>query len=240
MKSTLHIQDLYVERGEEDQAYGVHLPELTLHQGQIIAMTGGSGCGKSTLLECIGLLLKPVNIASFRLGGRNLDIKALLDTNQQTALAELRARHLGFMLQTGGLLPYLNVQENILLPRKLLGLSGQGACYTPALSALDLAPLLGKRPAMLSIGERQRVAFARAFAHEPEVILADEPTASLDPIRAYALFELFTTLVERTGSSAIVVSHDWNLVKRFGLKCLSAHTQHNRSSFTLEAAQSLA
>lgn len=239
MASTLHIHELYVQRGEGSQAYGVYLPELDLREGQIIAVTGESGCGKSTLLECLGLLLAPGRVGAFTLGRTGIDIKALLASGNQSALAAIRARHLGFMLQTGGLLPYLTVQENILLPRKLLGLSGQGACYAPTLSALDLAPLLKKRPSMLSIGERQRVAFARALAHEPQVILADEPTASLDPVRAQKLFELFTHLVEKTGISAVVVSHDWELVQRFGLECMHAQVNPNETCFTLRTTLDL-
>ncbi|MFP3525665.1 ATP-binding cassette domain-containing protein, partial [Pantoea sp. SIMBA_072] len=100
-----------------------------------------------------------------------------------------------------------------------------------AVEALRLAPLLGKLPQALSIGERQRVACVRAIAHEPRVLLADEPTAALDPHNAARLFELLLQLVAELGLSALVVSHDWALVERFGLPRLGAINGQGETRF---------
>lgn len=216
----LRIKGLKVQRGSGIQAHRVHLPELTLARGQVLAITGESGCGKSTLLEALGLLLAPESVAQFSLGGR--DIAALLTADDQPALADVRARSLGFILQSGGLLPFLKVRDNINLPRRLLGLDSKSDHVDRAIAALRLEPLLDQLPQALSIGERQRVACVRAIAHQPQLILADEPTAALDPHNARQLFELLLSLVDELGLSALIVSHDWALVSSFGLPRLNA------------------
>lgn len=227
----LDIQGLRVARGSGAQAHKVCLPELQLGRGEIRAITGESGCGKSTLLEAIGLLLKPQALAHYRLGGEGLDICQLLNVDDQSALSEVRARQLGFVLQNGGLLPFLKVRDNISLPRRLLGLPTRSAHVETALDVLRLQPLLDKYPQALSIGERQRVACVRAIAHEPQLLLADEPTAALDPVNARRLFELLLSLVRELGLTALVVSHDWALIDEFGLARLGAVSSEGETSF---------
>lgn len=220
----LHIENLHIVRGEGTQAHRVYLPQLELRPGQVMAVTGESGCGKSTLLEAIGLLLHPSSITRFELNeaGQRLDVAALLHANRQAALAGIRARQLGFVLQHGGLLPYLTVRDNIRLPCQMLGIDPDKAMLARIIHALKLEPLLTKYPAQLSFGERQRTAFARAIVHRPRLVLADEPTAALDPYNAQQLFSLFIELVRQEGMMALVVCHDWPLVQRFDLPCLIA------------------
>ncbi|WP_333849809.1 ABC transporter ATP-binding protein [Leclercia sp.] len=222
----LHIEDLCVVRGQGSNPHRVFLPQLRLRPGQVMAVTGESGCGKSTLLETIGLLLQPRKIGRFVLseGARQFDIAALLTGGRQNELAAIRARQLGFVLQNGGLLPYLNVKDNILLPCRLLGLTADNAMLERIIDALKLTPLLAKYPTQLSFGERQRTAFARAIVHRPALVLADEPTAALDPHNAQKLFSLFIELVRQEGMMALVVCHDWPLVQHFNLPCLTART----------------
>ncbi|CAB5519476.1 Lipoprotein-releasing system ATP-binding protein LolD [Pseudomonas putida] len=227
----LEIKGMSVVRGDGPQSHRVHLDELHLRPGEVRAITGESGCGKSTLLEAIGLLLKPERLTHYRLGPQREDVARLLAEDREPALAALRSRALGFVLQNGGLLPFLSVRENILLPRRLLGLAAHSAAVDKAIAALRLEPLLGKLPQALSIGERQRVACVRAIAHEPRVLLADEPTAALDPHNAQRLFELLLNLVAELGIAALVVSHDWALVERFGLKRLGAINGEGETRF---------
>lgn len=219
----LLIKDLIITRGTGLEAHTVTLPHLELKRGEMVAITGASGCGKSTLLESIGLLLKPQKITHYTLNGN--DTKPPTDLRQWPELAEktiaqLRAEKTGFVLQNGGLIPYLNVKENIYLPRKILNKKGSTAHIDSAIEQLGIGGLLNQNPATLSIGERQRVAFIRAMSHEPVLLLADEPTAALDPIHAQKLFSLFHEIVTKSNTCALVVSHDWSLVKQFGLKQL--------------------
>lgn len=228
----LDIKNLLVRRGEGALAHHVRLGQLQLGAGEIIAITGESGSGKSTLLEAIGLLLAPVELERFSLGAAPAqDIARLLSTDDQPALAAVRSRHLGFILQSGGLLPFLTVRDNISLPRRLLGMSAWSAHIDHAVEVLRLQGLLDKQPQALSIGERQRVACVRAIAHEPLLLLADEPTAALDPHNARRLFELLLSLVASMGLSALVVSHDWALLKDFGLPRLGAISRPGETLF---------
>ena len=229
----LDIQNMWVRRGSGAQAHNVRLPTLQVKPGDILAITGESGCGKSTLLEAIGLLLQPVELGRFHLGPAtaSLDIAQMLAANDQSGLAAVRSRHLGFILQSGGLLPFLSVRDNISLPRRLLGMPAESAQVDRAVQALRLDGLLDKLPHALSIGERQRVACVRAIAHEPQVLLADEPTAALDPHSARRLFELLLSLVNELGLSALVVSHDWALVRDFGLPRLGAISRQGETLF---------
>ena len=227
----LDIKGLLVVRGQGPQAHRVRLDTLQLRQGEICAITGESGCGKSTLLEAIGLLLAPQALGRYHLGPDALDVAQLLAEDRQPDLAAVRSRQLGFVLQNGGLLPFLNVRDNIPLPRRMLGLCARSHAVDQAIDALRLGPLLDKLPQALSIGERQRVACVRAIAHEPRLLLADEPTAALDPNNARRLFELLLNLVSELGLSALVVSHDWALIESFGLPRLGAVNGEGETRF---------
>ena len=219
----LQIASMGVVRGHGAQAFSVELPELALARGEVAAITGPSGCGKSTLLEMIGLILAPAALERFDLGApESIDVASLLKADAQALLADLRARRIGFVLQTGGLLPYLTVRRNVLLPRRLAGLSATEARLEEAIERLGLDRMLDKLPHQLSIGERQRVAFLRAIAHRPDLILADEPTAALDPIQARRLFDLIIELAGQWQVAALVVTHDWGLVADCGIRRLVA------------------
>ncbi|MBT2786396.1 MULTISPECIES: ABC transporter ATP-binding protein [unclassified Halomonas] len=218
----LNLTELRVARGKGSERHEVHLPELALAAGQVAAIVGPSGCGKSTLLEVLGLLLTPTTLSSFTLGPQQTNVAALLHASDEYSLAEIRSRDIGFLLQSGGLLPFLSVRDNIALPRLLMGLPQQSERVDHACATLGLEPLLDKRPGALSIGERQRTAFVRAMAHEPRLLLADEPTAALDPTSGERLFGLIVSLVKELDMAALVVSHDYTLVAQFKLPRLTA------------------
>lgn len=216
----LSLRGLRTLRGEGSDSFELNLPQLDVQRGELLAVTGRSGCGKSSLLEVLGLLLDPQPLERFELRTTHAthDLHALWRSGQREALAQLRARHLGFVLQTGGLLPFLSVEQNIAVPRQLLGLPARGDLADEIPEALGIGALRRKKPAELSIGERQRAAIARALAHRPELLLADEPTAALDPEHAEKVFELLIALVRRYRMTAIIVTHDWELVRRLGLR----------------------
>jgi putative ABC transport system ATP-binding protein len=216
----IEIENLYCMRGCGDQAFSIHVPYLNIQPGELIAITGVSGSGKSTLLEILGLILPPqIGALHWQLSPqRNIDISNLWQKYPEQ-LNDLRMRYLGFVLQTGGLLPFLTVQENIFLPKQLLQ---QDEVWDEELQSiieqLDILHLLTKKPYQLSIGERQRVAIARALAHHPLLLLADEPTSALDPGRAEGVMQLFVDLIRSQNRTAVIVTHDYSWIGRLGLR----------------------
>lgn len=242
MTTTAHLEfELRCTRGEGDQSFRIETPPTELHPGQILALTGPSGSGKSTLLEILGLILEPEAGSRFvwQTGPdeSRLDIAELLQTHEEQRLCNLRALKLGFVLQSGGLVPFLTVRENIALPRQLAGLSTWSESVERLIEILDLDAQLEKKPRQLSIGQRQRVSIARALAHEPPLLLADEPTAALDPARATTVMQLLVGLVRDRNSMAIIVTHDRDLIRRMEVREMRAHLHNGgrAAMFTHEA-----
>ncbi len=175
---------------------------LGFREGEFTAVVGSSGSGKSTLLHILGCLDTPTSGKCF-FGGDNV---ARLDDD---ALSEIRNRNIGFVFQTFNLIPHLNVLENVEVPLFYSGLARQERhrkCRE-AIGLVDLGHRLNHAPAELSGGERQRVAIARAIAHEPRVILADEPTGNLDSTTGAEILRIFHRLHEMR-KTIVMVTHD--------------------------------
>lgn len=217
----IHLQGVHKTRGQGAQRYSLEIERLQVAMGECLALVGPSGCGKSTLLDLLGLVLAPDKAECFSLGveGSDQDIAGLWRQRRLDRLATLRSRHLGYVLQAGGLLGFLSVRGNISLPRRLLGLDDDGSVERLA-TALDIHEQLGKRPAALSLGQRQRVSCARALAHGPALLLADEPTAALDPVNAERVMHLLLRLAQAHRVTCVVASHDEALVRNAGLVVL--------------------
>jgi len=169
------------------------------------------------------MLLKPTRSGRFGFQpvteDEPYDIDAAWNSANADLLSELRSRHIGYVLQSGGLLPYLTVRENISLSRRLLHLETKEAADYWA-DRLNISAQLDKLPQKLSVGQRQRVAIARALAHEPTVVIADEPTASVDPVNAERIMELMVRLADDIGVTLIVASHAHELMQRVGLRMI--------------------
>lgn len=227
--SILDIQDLEVSRGGVGQAYEVSLSSLMLEAGDVAAIVGPSGCGKSTLLESIGLLLEPRAVKHFQLVDFDIarDMSCSL-RERESRWSRIRQHCLGFVPQSGGLLPFLNVKDNIELPRKLVGFRGSDSLLEEVIERLQLSALMRHSPAQLSIGERQRVSFVRAIAHRPKLLLADEPTAALDPVLAKELFALIVEIASAFKVAALIVTHEWSLVEAVGIKSIVGTVGHQR------------
>lgn len=203
-------------------AHGFELtvPELTIRQGEKVALVGFSGSGKSTLLDLLAMVLQPDSVEEFLFVTAQQDRLNVADAWKRKnldRLARARMRFIGYVLQTGGLLPFLSVFDNIGLCLNGLGRPAQEAVTTLA-ARLGIEHHLNKYPGQLSVGERQRVAIARAMAHEPSVVIADEPTASLDPINAEKIMEIFTHIAGEEDVTLIVATHEWELVKELGFR----------------------
>ncbi len=126
----------------------------------------------------------------------------------------MRRTQIGYVLQTGGLLPFLSVQKNIELPRKINGMRGNADAAKRLAKSLGIDSQLGKLPQHLSGGQRQRAAIARALSHQPPIILADEPTAAVDRPNALEILAHFKSLVRRLGMTLLMVTHDIELVRK--------------------------
>ncbi|AKJ96892.1 ABC transporter ATP-binding protein [Pseudomonas chlororaphis] len=215
----LDMTAVHKSRGAGSQRYSLVIPRLQLRAGEQLAVVGPSGCGKSTLLDLLALVSAPDQAGRFDFTPANtpLDIARLWRGSGQGALAQLRSQHLGYVLQTGGLLGFLDVRGNIELSRKLLGLKDDGS-VTRLAGQLDIADQLDKKPADLSVGQRQRVSCARALAHGPRLLLADEPTAALDPLNAERVMQLLVAQAREYGVCCVVATHDEALARASGLQ----------------------
>ena len=225
-RPVLTISQLALERGRSDHVFRIDVPKLEIFPGDVVAVIGPSGCGKSTLLETIGLLLEARHAKQFLID--DIDINASMSLSPQkreTLWARIRQHGLGFVPQTGGLLPFLNVWDNICLPAKLSGASTVDPVVHSLVGRLNLESLLRRMPRELSIGERQRVSFVRALARRPTLLLADEPTAALDPSLAQELFTLIVEIATKEQIATLIVTHEWDLVDRFSLPRLTGHVE---------------
>jgi lipoprotein-releasing system ATP-binding protein len=188
----------------------VHGINLRVAPNEFVAITGPSGSGKSSLLYLLGLLDLPTS-GEVLIRGR-----ATVQMDEEER-AFTRLSLLGFVFQFHFLLPEFTVLDNVMLPMRALGALSNSAMHERALgllAALGLADHAHKRPDQLSGGQRQRVAVARALANEPPVILADEPTGSLDSKASEQVFEVLRELVDKYGKTVVAVTHDLGLAER--------------------------
>ena len=180
--------------------------DLHIDRGEIVSIVGPSGAGKTTLLQIIGTLDSP---DSGSVCVDSIDTTTL----SQKALADFRNRHLGFVFQFHQLLPEFTALENIMIPAYIAGTSQKKAKERAKelLQFMGLSDRATHKPAELSGGEKQRIAVARALVNSPAVILADEPSGSLDTKNKQELHQLFFDLRDRFGQTFVIVTHDEQL-----------------------------
>ncbi len=194
-----------VDAGTINAVNGV---SLNVKAGEFVALVGPSGSGKTTMLAMLAALLKPTS------GGIFIDGHDLTKMNEGER-AQFRREKIGFTFQANNLVPYLTAQENVELMLRLNGkLDRKGKERSKELLArLGLSERLKNLPSQLSGGQQQRVAIARALIHNPSVVLADEPTASLDTERAFQVVETFANLIREQNRAGIMVTHDLRLTQ---------------------------
>ena len=181
---------------------------ISVEPGEFVAVIGPSGSGKSTFLSIAGALLQPSE-GNVIINGTNLfDLKP-------KELSKLRLEQIGFILQTSNLVPYLTVLDQLLVVKKMKGsITKEDKHFAKKLlEEVGLGDKFKKYPDQLSGGERQRTAIARALINDPNIILADEPTASLDTQRAFEIVELMSNELKTRNKAAIMVTHDERLLK---------------------------
>ncbi len=224
------LHNVVKTREAEGISFRLRVPNLRIERGEKIALIGQSGCGKSTLLDTLAFILQPSSTGNFRFcpdgDGEQVDVNAYWERDKINELGDMRKRHIGYVMQTGGLLPYLTVRDNMSLCRRVLGMERDGTVEHLA-EELGIANHLRKLPDALSTGERQRVAIGRALAHRPAIVIADEPTASLDPYSAQKAMSLFVGLAEEFNSTVILASHAWRHIKELGMRRLAHRTRRS-------------
>lgn len=185
-----------------------NFPDISLDSGQVLLITGGSGKGKTTLLHLLGGLLKAQS-GSIRIGDINIE------SLSNKKLDKFRGKNIGLILQQSHFVEAFSVFENVVLSSWLA--TGQKAeeKAKSLLAELGLSDQIHKLTSRLSIGQQQRVSIARALVNEPQLLLADEPTSSLDDENAYKVADLLSQLSKEYGAALIIVTHDQRLKDRF-------------------------
>lgn len=180
--------------------------DLTIHQGEVVSIVGPSGAGKTTLLQLMGTLDKPD-------GGSILFNGVEVSRLKEKELAAFRNKEIGFVFQFHQLLPEFTALENVMIPTLIQGVSAGEARKRSLemLAFLGLSDRAAHKPAELSGGERQRVSVARALINHPSVVLADEPSGSLDTQNKEELHRLFFDLRDKLGQTFVIVTHDEGL-----------------------------
>ncbi len=179
---------------------------LAFPDGEFVAVTGASGSGKSTLLGLIAGLDAPTS-GSILIDGEDITKMS------EDRLAEIRSEKIGFIFQSFHLIPSLTAFENVLIPMEILGLKNAKGRAGDLLADVDLVNRGHHYPSELSGGEQQRIAIARAFANQPKILLADEPTGNLDSKNGSHIFDLMTELHDRNNVTLVLVTHDQNLAE---------------------------
>lgn len=204
-KDMIDIKGIKKSFGQLEVLKGI---DLHIDRGEVVSIVGPSGAGKTTLLQIIGTLDR-ADEGDVTIDG--VDIRSL----GTRKLAEFRNRHIGFVFQFHQLLPEFTALENVMIPAFIAGMS-HGKAKKRAMELLEfmgLAERAGHKPAELSGGEKQRVAVARALVNNPDVILADEPSGSLDSKNKEELHRLFFDLRDRFGQTFVIVTHDESLAR---------------------------
>ena len=201
----IEVKNIHKSFGTLEVLKGV---DLTVEKGEIVSIIGKSGAGKTTLLQIIGTLDKP-DAGQVVIDG--VDVFAL----KEKELADFRNRHIGFIFQFHQLLPEFNALENVMMPAMIARMSEKEAEQRAVqlLTELGMAERLTHKPNELSGGEKQRVAAARAMMMSPDVILADEPSGSLDESNKKELHKLLLQMREQYGQTIIIVTHDKELAE---------------------------
>ena len=212
-KNGIHIEGLSKRYGEGDTAvFALKDVNMQVAPGEVVGLIGPSGSGKSTVLKCLGAVIDPTA------GRMTLGDEVIYDGGWKVRdLRALRRDKIGFVFQAPYLIPFLNATDNVALLPMLAGVpnSEARARALALLTALDVQHRAEAMPARLSGGEQQRVSIARGLVNHPPVILADEPTAPLDSVRAMSVVRILNDMARKLETAIIVVTHDEKIIPTF-------------------------
>ncbi|KSZ58295.1 ABC transporter ATP-binding protein [Rhodococcus pyridinivorans KG-16] len=201
----LNLADVCLSFGDGDSTvHALDHVDLDVTRGELVAIVGPSGAGKSSLLAVAGGLSRPTS-GTVKVDG--IDLTGL----DRKATTKLRRERIGFVFQSGNLLPALTARDQLLLVEKITGRPGRNT--TELLASVGMEHRADRRPGQLSGGERQRVGIARALMAEPSLLLVDEPTAALDRTRSHEVVELLARETHTSGVATIMVTHDHEVLR---------------------------
>jgi putative ABC transport system ATP-binding protein len=207
--SAIHCPQLCKTFTQGDEVItGLDHIDITIEEGEFVCLSGPSGSGKTTLLNAIGGLDTP-DSGDIRMG----DIR--IDQLDRGSLADMRLHHIGFVFQAYNLIPVLSAQENVEFVMQVQGVEARERARkaTDILKEVGLEGMEERRPAQLSGGQQQRVAVARAIVSQPDLVLADEPTANLDSVASTHLMGLFSQLNEHHHITFVIATHDQRVMR---------------------------
>lgn len=220
MTTTLFSDRLTTILSDKERKFRFQADGFEMHSGEVVFLSGRSGSGKTLFLELLALLRRPEDGGQYKLtsAGASHDLAGLWTSKAgRAAIPDVRSRLFGIIPQIGALLPFLSARENICLSQNLTDAVNED--YVDHLiTHLELSDVAHQKPGDLSIGQRQRTAVARALAHRPNIIIADEPTAALDPEAADTVLRLFLGLAQESGCAVLLSSHDIPRIEALGLE----------------------
>jgi len=226
------LRNVVKKREKGGNVFELSIESFEIPRGDFVAIVGESGCGKSTLLDMLGLVLTPSFADNFSVRGFEGEKEYHIEEAREQKLARIRKSHIGYVLQTGGLLPFLTVRENIELPCVLNNQKDFRDHVNELVTRLNIEKQMNKKPQFLSGGQRQRVAIARALSHKPPIVLADEPTAAVDKLTADKIIKEFKMLTRKMGVTLLMVTHDTNLVANVANRMFGFVLEMRRQDYT--------
>lgn len=222
----LHVEHSERHLSDGQRTSNICLRGINLYAGTVYGLCGPSGIGKTTALEMLSLASIPdvMHTMSLQDGARRIDLTALMKRGQREKIAALRGRIFGYVVQTCRLLPFLTVRENIRISQDIASVRDDD--FLDALmERLQIGMLADAYPSALSGGQRQRVSIARALAHRPEVVLADEPTSAVDQEVAATIMQLLIDYARGVNAAVVVITHNLEMARHFKLVELAIESQ---------------
>ena len=222
--------------------FDLWIPSISLESGCFYGLIGKSGSGKSTLLDLLAMVSAPTSVERFEFISSNntrTDIVQLIESSDDQKISTLRLKNFGYILQSGGLFSFLTVRGNLELPLRLSGRIAKPGELEEMTRQFEIEEHLDKYPSALSGGQRQRVSILRALSLSPAIVLADEPTASVDENMAALIIKELKSLAADRGSTVLMVSHDIELIQEFADKIFVLRPEliaenHIRSEIQME------
>lgn len=235
---SLNTIDATLTVGNGEAGFDIAIPELDLPPSSCTAIIGQSGAGKTSILEFLSLMRTPSSVTSLAISG--VEVRALAMQEDISARAEFRARHIMYVVQSGGVLPFLSVQENALAGLRASGETADSRAMIrlkEGAKQLGMTKVLDKKRHQLSGGERRRVGLLRALVSPRPVVVIDEPTNALDAESADRAVEALRLLAEYRGSAVLVVTHDERRIREAGFRMFELRVRDDGSHRKLVASE---